>query len=176
MSAWSLTDQQSVFKRCHSNKHILPTRWRRKPAGVDMELNYATVSLRMSKSTTDIHVWLQAFLTPLLLAARFSSAELVRRLLLAGADIDNCTRVLEIDLCLHISHSITCYKTAAAIFMNVEVHMCALRLSVCVRFIREMETFGFLASEYFEYATVLHQKLQKPHRFFHHLSLVNWVS
>jgi len=116
---------------------ILPTRWRRKPAGVDMERNYVTVSLCMSKSTTDIHVWLQAFLTPLLLAARFSSAELVRRLLLAGADIDNCTRVLEIELCLHISHSITCYKTAAAIFMNVEVHMCALRLTVCVCFLSE---------------------------------------
>jgi len=40
--------------------------------------------------------------------------------------------------------------------------------SQCMRsfFIREMETLGFLASEYFEYATVLHQKLQKPHRFF----------
>jgi len=156
---------------------ILPTRWRRKPAGVDMELNYVTVSLRMSKSTTDIHVWLQAFLTPLLLAARFSSAELVRRLLLAGADIDNCTRVLEIDLCLHISHSITCYKTAAAIYYECGgSHVCTASQCMRLFFIREMETFGFLASEYFEYATVLHQKLQKPHRFFHHLSLVNWVS
>jgi len=34
---WSLTCQQIVFKRCHSNKHfweVLPTTWRRKPTGM----------------------------------------------------------------------------------------------------------------------------------------------
>lgn len=36
---------------------------------------------------------LQAGMTPLLLAARFSSAELIRCLLFAGADIDACTEV-----------------------------------------------------------------------------------
>ena len=47
MSLWSLTDQQSVFKQCHSRKHlwVLPTKWRRKPAGIDMERNYVTVTL-----------------------------------------------------------------------------------------------------------------------------------
>jgi len=47
MSLWSLTDQQSVFKRYHSKKHmrVLPTKWRRKPAGIDMERNYVTVTL-----------------------------------------------------------------------------------------------------------------------------------
>ena len=37
MYVWSLACQQSVFLRCHSEKHfsrLLPTRWRRKPASV----------------------------------------------------------------------------------------------------------------------------------------------
>ena len=44
---------KSVFKRYHSNKHfsVLPTRWRRKPAGIDMEQNYATVTLCRSVGT-----------------------------------------------------------------------------------------------------------------------------
>ena len=54
MSTWSLTYQQSVFKRYHSDNHFsefLPTRWRRKSTVIDMEQNYVTVSLR-------IHLWL----------------------------------------------------------------------------------------------------------------------
>jgi len=48
MSIWSLTYQQSVFKRYHSYKHFsefLPTRWRQKSTGVDTEQNDATVTL-----------------------------------------------------------------------------------------------------------------------------------
>jgi len=44
MSLWSLTCQQSVFKRCHSDEHFsefLPTGWRQKSAGIYMEQNYA---------------------------------------------------------------------------------------------------------------------------------------
>jgi len=40
--------EQSVFKRYHSDKHlseVLPTRWRQKSAGTDMEQNYITVTL-----------------------------------------------------------------------------------------------------------------------------------
>ena len=47
----SLTYQQSVFKRYHSDKYFsefLPTKWRRKPAGIDMEQNYVTVTLRIN--------------------------------------------------------------------------------------------------------------------------------
>jgi len=43
MSIWSLTYQQSLFKRYHSDKHFsefLPTRWRQKSTGTDMEQNY----------------------------------------------------------------------------------------------------------------------------------------
>jgi len=43
MSIWSLTYQESLFKRYHSDKHFsefLPTRWRQKPTGTDMEQNY----------------------------------------------------------------------------------------------------------------------------------------
>ena len=43
-----LTYQQSVFKRYHSDKHFLeflPTRWRQKSTGIDMEQNYVTVTL-----------------------------------------------------------------------------------------------------------------------------------
>ena len=47
MSLWSLTGQQRVFKRYHSKKvmRVLPTKRRRKPAGIDMERNYVTVTL-----------------------------------------------------------------------------------------------------------------------------------
>ena len=49
MSVWSLTcHQQSLFKRYHGDQHFsefLPTRWRQKSTGIDMERNYATVSL-----------------------------------------------------------------------------------------------------------------------------------
>jgi len=48
MSIWSLTYQQSVFKRYHSDIHFsefLPTRWRKKTTGIDMEQNYVTVTL-----------------------------------------------------------------------------------------------------------------------------------
>ena len=47
MSVWSLTCQQSVFKRYHSGKflRVLPTRWRRKPASIGMDRNYVTVTL-----------------------------------------------------------------------------------------------------------------------------------
>ena len=46
MSTWS-TYQQNVFKRYHSDKHFsefLPTKWRQKSTGIDMELNYVTVT------------------------------------------------------------------------------------------------------------------------------------
>ena len=39
MSLWSLSCQQSVFKRYHSSKHfwkVLPIRWQRKPAGIEI--------------------------------------------------------------------------------------------------------------------------------------------
>ena len=48
MSTWSPTFQQSVFKRYHSDKHFsefLPTRWRQKSTGIDVERNYVTVSV-----------------------------------------------------------------------------------------------------------------------------------
>ena len=50
MSIRSLTYQQSVglYRCCHSDKHFsrfLPTRWRRKSTGIDMEQNYVTVTL-----------------------------------------------------------------------------------------------------------------------------------
>ena len=47
MSIWSLTDQQSVFKCYHSDKHFsqfLPTRWRQKWTWIDMQQNYITVT------------------------------------------------------------------------------------------------------------------------------------
>ena len=51
MSIWSLTYQQSVFKRYYSDKHFsefflnfLPTIGRQKPTGIDMEQNYVTVT------------------------------------------------------------------------------------------------------------------------------------
>ena len=43
-----LTYQQSVFKRYHSDKHFsefLPTTWRQKSTGIDMEHNYVTDTL-----------------------------------------------------------------------------------------------------------------------------------
>jgi len=48
MSTWSLTYKQSVFKRYRSDEHFsefLPTRWRQKSTGTDMEQNYVTVTL-----------------------------------------------------------------------------------------------------------------------------------
>jgi len=49
MVSWSLTYQQNVFRKYHSrpNRFLsgLPTRWRRKTAGVDMKQNYVTVTL-----------------------------------------------------------------------------------------------------------------------------------
>ena len=48
MCTWSMTYQQSVFKRYHSDRHLsefLPTRCRQKSTGIDMEQNYATVIL-----------------------------------------------------------------------------------------------------------------------------------
>ena len=47
MPIWSLTYQQSVFKRYRSDEHfseILPTRWRQKSTGIDTEQNYVTVT------------------------------------------------------------------------------------------------------------------------------------
>ena len=47
-SIWSLTYQQSVFKRYHSDKHFsefLPTTRRQKSTGIYMEHNYVTVAL-----------------------------------------------------------------------------------------------------------------------------------
>ena len=51
MSIWSLTHQQSVCKRYHSDKHFLeflPTRWRQICTAIDMEQNYATFTLCIS--------------------------------------------------------------------------------------------------------------------------------
>jgi len=48
MSIWSVTYHQSVFKCYHSNKHFsefLPTRWRQKSTGTDIEQNYVIVTL-----------------------------------------------------------------------------------------------------------------------------------
>jgi len=48
MSVWSLTYEQSVYKRSQSEKTFIrdvPTRWRQKSTGVDMEQNYVTVTL-----------------------------------------------------------------------------------------------------------------------------------
>ena len=48
MATLSLTYQQSVFKRYHSDKHFsefLPTGWRQKSTGIDTERNYVTVTL-----------------------------------------------------------------------------------------------------------------------------------
>ena len=52
MSMWSLTYQQSVFKRYHSDKHfsVLLTRWRQKSTGIDMKQNYVIVTLCVSQS------------------------------------------------------------------------------------------------------------------------------
>jgi len=47
MPTWLLTYQQIVLKRYHSDKHlsrVLPTRWRQKSIGIDMEQNYVTVT------------------------------------------------------------------------------------------------------------------------------------
>ena len=53
---WICTYQQSVFKRYHSNRilSVLPTRWRRKTAGIDMKQNYVTVTLRILLATVDV--------------------------------------------------------------------------------------------------------------------------
>jgi len=47
MFIWSLTYQQSAFKRYHGDKHfsVLPTRWRQKSTGIDMEQYYVIVTL-----------------------------------------------------------------------------------------------------------------------------------
>ena len=40
-----------IFKRYCSNQHflrVLPARWRRKPAGIDTERNYVTVTLSIA--------------------------------------------------------------------------------------------------------------------------------
>jgi len=61
MSIWLLTYhyQQSVFKRCHSDKHLSaflprPTRWRQKSTGMDKEQNYVTVTLCIPRSNTPV--------------------------------------------------------------------------------------------------------------------------
>jgi len=44
----SMTYQQSVLKRYHSDKYLselLPTRWRQKSTAMDVEQNYVTVTL-----------------------------------------------------------------------------------------------------------------------------------
>ena len=53
MSIWSLTYQQSIFKRYHTDRHFsefLPTRWRQKSTGIDMEQNYVAVTLSIISS------------------------------------------------------------------------------------------------------------------------------
>jgi len=49
MSTRSLNCQQRVFKRYHSR--VLPTRWRRKPAGLDVNWHYVTVALCIGRRT-----------------------------------------------------------------------------------------------------------------------------
>jgi len=50
MSVGFLTYQQSVFKRCHNDKHLsafypqISTKWRQKLPGIDKEQNYVTVT------------------------------------------------------------------------------------------------------------------------------------
>jgi len=58
MSVWSPTYQQSIFKRYHNDKHFsefLPTRWRQKSTGIDMEQNYVTVTLYSDRQHSDKH-------------------------------------------------------------------------------------------------------------------------
>ena len=48
MSIWSLTDQQSAFKRYHSDKHFSEFYLQdggKKSTGIDMEQSYVTVTL-----------------------------------------------------------------------------------------------------------------------------------
>jgi len=64
MSTWSLTYQQSVSKRYHSDKHfseLLPTRWRQKSTGIDMEQNYVTVTLSIIRFNFDWNILSVAF-------------------------------------------------------------------------------------------------------------------
>jgi len=60
MSTCSSTYRQSVFKWHQSNKllRVLPTRWRHKPAGIDVERNYITVTLY-------IDIWCTGFILTL---------------------------------------------------------------------------------------------------------------
>jgi len=84
VSIWSVTYQQSVFKRYLSNEHLsefLPTRWPQKSTGIDMEQNYATVTpciartdyiVNQTSSTnaalnmtiTDILTFMLSYITP----------------------------------------------------------------------------------------------------------------
>jgi len=59
MSMWSLTYQQSVFKRYNSDKNFsefLPTRWRQKSTGIYMEkitsLSLKYTGILVAKPTT----------------------------------------------------------------------------------------------------------------------------
>ena len=65
MSIWSLTYQQSVSKLYQSDRHLshifLPTKWRQKSAGMDVEQNYVTVTLyivRMRYYITVTVIWM----------------------------------------------------------------------------------------------------------------------
>jgi len=65
MSIWSLTYQQSVSKLYQSDRHlshiVLPTKWRQKSAGMDVEQNYVTVTLyivRMRYYITVTAIWM----------------------------------------------------------------------------------------------------------------------
>jgi len=63
MSTCSSTYRQSVFKWHQSNKllRVLPTRWRHKPAGIDVERNYTTVTLCIDIWCTGFILTLTAF-------------------------------------------------------------------------------------------------------------------
>ena len=54
LSTWSLIYRKSVLKWQQSNNisNSLPTRWRRKPANIDMERNYVTVTLCICNCNT----------------------------------------------------------------------------------------------------------------------------
>jgi len=82
MSTRSLNCQQRVFKRCHSR--VLPTRWRRKPAGLDVNWHYVTVNHMYW--TSDTSTLTDPYCFPSILQQSFAS---------------NCTLVLRRSRFLH---------------------------------------------------------------------------
>jgi len=78
MSRRSLNCQQRVFKRYHSR--VLPTRWRRKPAGLDVNWHYVTVTVcrpigRRTRQHSQTPIVFLPFCSSLLLQTARSSLE-----------------------------------------------------------------------------------------------------